>query len=87
MLEFEKITQMTRSLWKYQLINLDYFTQVGMIDRNKLLKDLYGTTSGDLGYLYNLGKLNTTYTEASVKKDDKDGIAIQVSTSQELVKL
>lgn len=68
------------------LINLDYFTQVGMIDRNKLLKDLYGTTSDDLGYLYNLGKLNTTYTEASVKKDDKDGIAIQVSTSQELVK-
>lgn len=67
------------------LINLDYYSQMGMIDRNKLLKDLYGTTSSDLGYLTNLGRLNTLYTENTEKRDGVDGLAIQISTSQEKV--
>lgn len=67
------------------LINLDYYSQMGMIDRNKLLKDLYGTTSNDLGYLTNLGRLNTLYTEETEKRDGTDGLAIQISMSQEKV--
>lgn len=67
------------------LINLDYYTQVGMIDRNNLFKDLYGTTSDDLGYLTKLGQLNNEYTTETKKRDDANGLAILISISQEKV--
>lgn len=66
------------------LINLDYYAQIGLIDGNKLLKDLYGTTSTDFGYLTKLGKLNKQYTNLTEEIDGENGLSIQLAEFKEM---
>ena len=47
------------------ILNLDYYVQQGLIPKRVLEKDLYGTSSGDIGYYYYLKKWNTQYDSYS----------------------
>lgn len=65
------------------IINLDYYAQVGMIDRAQLLRDLYGTSSSDFGYLYKLGQLNKTYNSYAEKQNGENGVTYQLNLWEE----
>ena len=67
------------------LINLDYYAQIGLIDGNKLLRDLYGTTSTDFGYLTKLGIKNKEYTDLTEELDGENGLTIQLAEYNELL--
>lgn len=66
------------------IINLEYYAQVGLIDGNKLLRDLYGTTSTDFGYLVKLGQKNKEYTDLTEELDGENGLIIQLEENEEL---
>lgn len=65
------------------LINLEYYSQIGLINHMDLVRDLYGIDSNDFGYLKKLGDLNRSYTEITKKLDDKNGLYINLSNSKE----
>lgn len=65
------------------IINLDYYAQTGMIDRAQLIRDLYGTSSSDFGYLYKLGQLNKQIDGYSEKNNGENGISYQLRLWQE----
>lgn len=67
------------------LINLDYYAQIGLIDGNKLLKDLYGITSTDFAYLVKLGEKNKQYTDLTEELDGENGLVIQLAENEELI--
>ena len=54
-----------RSQWNYSLesfiLNLDYYTQQNLLDKDTLDKDLYSTQDGYIGYYYWLHKYNSEY--------------------------
>lgn len=43
------------------ILNLDYYTQQNLLDKDTLNKDLYGTSESDIGYYYWLHYWNGTY--------------------------
>ena len=43
------------------ILNLDYYTQQNLLDKETLNKDLYGTSENDIGYYYWLHYWNGTY--------------------------
>lgn len=47
------------------VINFDYYTTKGILDKNSVDADLYGKGEGDQGYLKQLGHLNTEYDKLS----------------------
>ena len=47
------------------IINFDYYIVKGILDKDSVEADLYGTNSNDLGYLKKLGHLNTEYDKIS----------------------
>lgn len=49
------------------ILNLDYFINQGLLDRDTLEKDLYSTSSNYIGYYYLLHKYNTEYDDNSSK--------------------
>lgn len=65
------------------IINLDYYAQTGMINRAQLIRDLYGTSSSDFGYLYKLGQLNKQIDGFSEKNNGENGISYQLRLWQE----
>lgn len=65
-----------RSNWNYSkenfILNLDYYTQQNLLDKEVLNKDLYSTQDGYIGYYYYLRKYNNEYdsiTEELVVKN------------------
>lgn len=58
-----------RSDWNYSkesfILNLDYYTQQNLLDKEALNKDLYSTQDGYIGYYYWLHKYNTEYDNLS----------------------
>ena len=58
-----------RSDWNYSkesfILNLDYYTQQNLLDKEVLNKDLYSTQDGYIGYYYWLHKYNTEYDNLS----------------------
>ena len=54
-----------RSKYNYSkenfILNFDYFINQGLLDKELINRDLYGTSYGYIGYLYNLHNLNTEY--------------------------
>lgn len=47
------------------IINFDYYIAKGILDKDKTEADLYGKSESDLGYLKQLGHLNTEYDKLS----------------------
>lgn len=47
------------------IINFDYYIAKGILDKDKTEADLYGKSTSDLGYLKQLGHLNTEYDKLS----------------------
>lgn len=47
------------------IINFNYYTTKGILDKNMVDADLYGKGEGDQGYLKQLGYLNTEYDKLS----------------------
>ena len=47
------------------VINFDYYTTKGILDKSSVDADLYGKGEGDQGYLKQLGHLNTEYDKLS----------------------
>lgn len=56
-----------RSNWNYSkenfILNLDYYTQQNLLDKETLNKDLYGTQDGYIGYYYYLHAYNKEYDD------------------------
>lgn len=47
------------------IINLDYYTTKGLLDKDLVIKDLYGVDPNDLGYFKKLAHLNDEYDKLS----------------------
>lgn len=43
------------------ILNFDYYTQQGLLNKDQLSKDLYGTSTDDIGYYYHLRWYNRDY--------------------------
>lgn len=59
------------------IFNFDYFTQMGLIPRNDLINDLYGTSPDDLAYLNQLQNINKQYSIISEQLNGTNGFYIQ----------
>lgn len=57
------------------ILNFDYYTQQGLLSKDQLSKDLYGTSTNDIGYYYHLRWYNRDYdglsNELIIKKMDQ----------------
>ena len=62
------------------LINFDYYMKQGVLDAINVMSDLYGTTSNDLGYLPNLGIINTKLYDLSLKMSALQSEIINLQT-------
>lgn len=69
------------------IINLDYFTQQGLLDGETLSKDLYSTQDNYIGYYYALHMNNKKYDEATdelvVKRTDKTRLDAQKEVQEQ----
>jgi len=45
------------------ILNLDYYIDQGLLDKNTVNRDLYSTSNNYIGYYYNLNKYNREYDE------------------------
>lgn len=61
------------------IINFDYYTKKGMLDKDMVLADLYGVNEEDMGYLQQLGHFNEEYDQL-----DNAIINLQNSSTTEL---
>ena len=77
-----------RSNWNYSkenfILNLDYYTQQNLLDKEVLNKDLYGTQDGYIGYYYYLHKYNKEYDDITEELVVKNLDLVRQEAQQEV---
>ena len=53
------------------ILNFDYYINQGLLNRDQLYLDLYGTSNDDLGYFYHLSQWNAEYDDNAEKLAQK----------------
>ena len=66
------------------ILNLDYYIQQNILDKQTLNKDLYGTGTNNIGYYYYLRKYNTEYDEITDLLTTKRTELIKQKAEQEV---